>query len=544
MSEASRDRTRLAGLLLCGLFVVMAGRGGYLALSDTPDEVGAVRTAADSPAVVRADIVDRNGELLATSVETYSLWANPSLVWDAEDVAAGLQKQFPELRLSDLEARLSDSSKQFIWIKRGLTPRQRADVMGLGLEGLGFRTEKGRAYPRGSLAGQVLGQTDPDGRGIAGLELSFNNKLASGGEPLRLTLDIETQTALEIELAAAARDFEMEGAAAILMDVRSGEVLGMASWPTFDPNRASDIPSSHSSRVNRAIASVYELGSVFKPLILAAALDEGAVKTEDTFDVSRPVNIGGFEVKDTHPFSGTANLNEIIVESSNIGTVHVVRELGVPRQEAFLQTAGLLRRAPIELPGSAEPLAPNQLSEVTAATISYGHGISVSPLAFLSAFAALGNGGEMASPTLVYDSRRKVEPVRLVSAITAEAITGMMRQSVIRGSGKPADVPGYRVAGKTGTGEKAIKGGYDKNANISSFAAIFPADGPQYALIVTLDNPKAREGRGATASASAAPVAGRIVERVAPILGVAPRFEDVRPAITGLNKRTPERSSL
>ncbi|MGA1343845.1 MAG: peptidoglycan D,D-transpeptidase FtsI family protein [Hyphomonas sp.] len=544
MSEASRDRTRLAGLLLCGLFVVMAGRGGYLALSDTPDEVGAVRTAADSPAVVRADIVDRNGELLATSVETYSLWANPSLVWDAEDVAAGLQKQFPELRLSDLEARLSDSSKQFIWIKRGLTPRQRADVMGLGLEGLGFRTEKGRAYPRGSLAGQVLGQTDPDGRGIAGLELSFNNKLASGGEPLRLTLDIETQTALEIELAAAARDFEMEGAAAILMDVRSGEVLGMASWPTFDPNRASDIPSGHSSRVNRAIASVYELGSVFKPLILAAALDEGAVKTEDTFDVSRPVNIGGFEVKDTHPFSGTANLNEIIVESSNIGTVHVVRELGVPRQEAFLQTAGLLRRAPIELPGSAEPLAPNQLSEVTAATISYGHGISVSPLAFLSAFAALGNGGEMASPTLVYDSRRKVEPVRLVSAITAEAITGMMRQSVIRGSGKPADVPGYRVAGKTGTGEKAIKGGYDKNANISSFAAIFPADGPQYALIVTLDNPKAREGRGATASASAAPVAGRIVERVAPILGVAPRFEDVRPAITGLNKRTPERSSL
>lgn len=544
MSEASRDRTRLAGLLLCGLFVLMAGRGGYLALSGTSDESGAVLAAAVKPAIARAGIVDRNGELLATSVETYSLWANPSLVWDAEDVATGLQKQFPELRLSDLTARLSDSSKQFVWIKRGLTPRQRADVMGLGLEGLGFRTEKGRAYPHGSLAGQVLGQTDPDGRGIAGLELSFNNKLASGGEPLRLTLDIEAQTALEVELAAAARDFEMEGAAAILMNTRSGEVLGMASWPSFDPNRASDIPSGHASRVNRAIASVYELGSVFKPLTLAAALEEGAVRPEDTFDVSRPVRIGGFEVKDAHPFSATANLNDIIVESSNIGTVHVVRELGVPRQVAFLQAAGLLHRAPIELPGSAEPLAPKQLSEVTAATISYGHGISVSPLAFLSAFAALGNSGEMASPTLVYDPKRKAQSVRLVSANTAEVITGMMRQSVIRGGGKLADVPGYRVAGKTGTGEKAIRGGYDKNANVSSFAAVFPADGPQYALIVTLDNPRAREGRSATASASAAPVAGRIVERVAPLLGVAPRLEDVRPAMTGLNKRTPERSSL
>jgi cell division protein FtsI (penicillin-binding protein 3) len=544
MSEASRDRTRLAGLVLCGVFVVMAGRGGYLALSGAPDASSAVLAAPAKPAVVRADIVDRNGELLATSVETYSLWANPSLVWDAEEVASGLQQQFPELRLADLKARLADSSKQFVWVKRGLTPRQREEVMGLGLEGLGFRTEKRRAYPLGSLAGHVLGQMDLDGKGIAGLELSFNDKLVAGGEPLRLTLDIEAQTALEAELATAARNFEMEGAAAILMDTRTGEILGMASWPAFDPNRASDIPSGDPSRVNRAIASVYELGSVFKPLTVAAALEEGAVRPDDAFDITQPVKVGGFEVKDTHKFAKTANLTEIIVESSNIGTVHVARKLGVPRQAAFLKAAGLMSRAPIELPGSAEPLAPRQLDDVTAATISYGHGISVSPLAFLAAFAALGNGGEMLPVTLVQEQTRTAEPVRLVSAITAEIVTGMMRQSVIRGSGKPADVPGYRVAGKTGTGEKPIKGGYDKNANISSFAAVFPADGPQYALIVTLDNPKAREGRGATASASAAPVAGRIVERVAPILGVAPRLEDVRPAVTGLNERTPERSSL
>lgn len=544
MSEASRDRTRLAGLVLCGIFVVMAGRGGYLALSGAPNKGSAVLTAAAKPAAVRAGIVDRNGEILATSVESYSLWANPSLVWDAGEVAAGLKAKFPELDQADLEERLSDTSKQFVWVKRGLTPRQRESVMELGLEGLGFRTEKRRAYPFGSLAGHVLGQMDLDGKGIAGLELSFNDKLVAGGEPLRLTLDIEAQTALEAELATAARDFEMEGAAAILMDTRTGEVLGMASWPAFDPNRAADIPAGDPSRVNRAIASVYELGSVFKPLTVAAALEEGAVRPEDAFDVSQPVKVGNFDVKDTHKFARTANLTEIMVESSNIGTVHVARELGVPRQAAFLKAAGLMSRAPIELPGSAEPLAPRQLDDVTAATISYGHGISVSPLAFLSAFAALGNGGEMLPVTLVQDQKRKAEPVRLVSAITAEIVTGMMRQSVIRGSGKPADVPGYRVAGKTGTGEKPIKGGYDKNANISSFAAVFPADGPQYALIVTLDNPKAREGRGATASASAAPVAGRIVERVAPILGVAPRLEDARPAEPEMTERTPERSSL
>ena len=544
MSEASRDRTRLAGLVLCGLFVVMAGRSGYLALSGAPDEGAEILTTQAAPKVLRAEILDRNGELLATSVETSSLWVNPSLIWDANEVHAGLVKMFPELASSNLKERLSDTSKQFVWVKRGLTPRQREAVMDLRLEGLGFRTETRRAYPLGELAGHVLGQVNVDGKGIAGIERSFDEALVAGTAPVRLTLDIEAQTALERELAAAAADFDMDGAAAILMETRTGEVLAMASWPAFDPNRAADIPAADPSRLNRAIGAVYELGSVFKPLTLAAALEAGAVRPNDEFDVSAPVLVGRFEVKDTHKFAASANLTEIIVESSNIGTVHVARELGVRRQGAFLKEAGLMQRAAIELPGSEAPLVPAQLDEVTAATISYGHGISVSPLAFLTAFSALGNGGEMVAPTIVSDPQRKVEPVRLMSAITAEIVTRMMRESVIRGSGVSAEVAGYRVAGKTGTGEKPIAGGYDKNANISSFAAVFPEDGPQYALIVTLDNPKAKAGRGATASASAAPVAGRIIERVAPLLGVTPRFEDVRPARPGFTQRTPERSAL
>lgn len=544
MSEASRDRTRLAGLVLCGLFVVMAGRGGYLALSGAPEANAAVVTAQAQPKLLRAEILDRNGELLATSVETSSLWVNPSLIWNPDDVYAGLSGLFPDLAGDDLKRKLSDPSRQFEWVKRGLTPRQRESVMNLGIEGLGFRSEVRRAYPMGELAGHVLGQVNVDGKGIAGIERTYNAQLSSGDGPVRLTLDIEAQTALEAELAAAARDYDMEGAAAILMETRTGEVLAMASWPAFDPNRASDIPADDTSRMNRAIGAVYELGSVFKPLTIAAALEAGVVRPDEQFDVSQPVMLGRFEVTDTHKFAASANLTEIIVESSNIGTVHVARALGTRRQTAFLEEAGLMTRAPVELPGSAEPLKPKHMDEVTAATVSYGHGMSVSPMAFLSAFAALGNGGEMVEPTLVQDPKRKAEPKRLMSAITAELVTRMMRESVLRGSGETAEVAGYRVAGKTGTGEKAIAGGYDKNANVSSFAAVFPADGPQYALIVTLDNPKARVGRGATASGSAAPVAGRIIERVAPIFGVTPRFDDERPARTGLVERSPERSAL
>ncbi|WP_291207663.1 penicillin-binding protein 2 [Hyphomonas sp.] len=544
MSEASRDRTRLAGLVLCGVFVLMAGRGGYLALSGAPESSAATMAAEVTPKALRGEIRDRNNQLMAATVEVHSLWANPSLIWDAEDVSIGLKEVFPELSLEDLKLRLSDPSRQFVWVKRGLTPRQRESVMALGLEGLGFRTETRRAYPLGALAGHVLGQVNVDGKGIAGVERTLDAALASGEAPVQLTLDIEAQSALESELAAAAALYEMEGAAAILMNTHTGEVLAMASWPAFDPNRAADIPANDPSRLNRAIGAVYELGSIFKPLTLAAALDRGAVRPNDSFDVSKPVLVGSFEVKDTHKFAQTANLTEIMVESSNIGTVHIARELGVPRLTAFLDAAGLMSRAPIELPGSERPLMPKHIDDVTAATISYGHGMSVSPLAFLTAFAALGNGGEMAPPTLLLDPERKVEPSPLVSAITAEIVLRMMRESVVRGTGQPAEVAGYRVAGKTGTGEKAIAGGYDKNANISSFAAIFPEDGPQYALIVTLDNPKATVGRGATASGSAAPVAGRIIERVAPLFGVTPRFDDVRPARPGLTARTPERSAL
>lgn len=543
MSEASRHRTRFVGLAIGLLFVLMAGRGGYLALSDAPSSSAARPVMAALQQ--RADIVDRNGELLATSVVSWSLWANPSLIWDGADVAGQLVRVLPDLNEADLAARLSDPKRKFVWVKRGLTPRQRAQIAALGLEGLDFREEARRAYPRGVLAGQVLGYTNVDGQGIAGVELAYEAALQGGAAPVRLTLDIGAQAALEAELATAAMDYDMKGGAAILMDTRTGAIRGMASWPPFDPNRASDTPADDPSRANRAIGAVYELGSIFKPLTIAAALDVGAIKPEDRFQVGQPLLIQGRRISDTHWFAREANAWKILSESSNIGTVQVNYALGAQRQQQFLELAGLTRRAPVGLPGSAAPLVPRRLDEVTAATVSYGHGISVTPMAFLLAFSALGNDGLMVAPVLVEDEAApKAEPVRLFSEETAHLVTEMMRQTVVSGTARRAEVPGYRVAGKTGTAEKPIPGGYAKDRNVSSFAAVFPADSPQYALIVTLDEPKAIEDGSMTAAVNAAPVAGRIIERVAPLLEVDPRFEDLRPASAPPQTLSQNRSEL
>jgi cell division protein FtsI (penicillin-binding protein 3) len=542
MSEASRHRTRLAGLALGFVFVLLAGRGGYLALSDAP--VRGMASPQMATPEKRGDIVDRNGELLATSVVSWSLWANPKLVWDGEEAARQLVSVFPDLDEALLARRLSESRREFVWVKRGLTPRQREQVMMLGLEALDFREELRRAYPRGVLAGQVLGYTNVDGEGLGGVELAFDASLRAAQAPLRLALDIGAQAALEAELATAAMDYDIVGGAAILMETATGEIRGMASWPPFDPNRASETPANDPGRTNRAIGAVYELGSVFKPLTIAAALEAGVVRPGDRFEVGRPLEVRGFRVRDTHWIGQHADLTRILAESSNIGTVHVNLALGPQRQMQFLDRAGLTRRAPIALPGSAAPLVPARLDEVTAATVSYGHGFSVTPLAFLTAFAAFGNEGRMVTPKILSGEASAGEPARLVSADTARVMIGMMRASVMDGTGRRGDVPGYRVAGKTGTAEKPIPGGYDRSRNVTSFAAVFPAESPRFALIVTLDEPKPIEDGSMTAGMNAAPVAGRIIERVAPLLGIDPHFEDLRPASSVLRSPADPRSEL
>lgn len=523
-------RVRLVAFAMAALLAIIAVRGGQVALRADADGTGAGRAFAAQPP--RADILDRNGELLATSVTVYSLFADPRAIWDPREVAEGLATVFEDLDVTDLEARLSNRERAFVWVRRQITPRQRQAVFDLGLEGLGFREESRRAYPRGTMAGHVLGYTGIDGEGLSGVEFSQQDRLHDRTEPLRLTLDAGVQFALEAELSAAALRHQAIGAAGVLIETQTGDVLAMASWPPINPNRAAGLDGNDPARLDHAARSVFELGSVFKPLTVALALDAGVIRPADTFDVTTPLVIAGHQIRDDHPLPGLATPTEIVAHSSNIGTVRISMQAGARRQEAFFGSLGLLDRAPVQLPGSAAPLVPEAWSELSSATASFGHGIAVSPLAFTAAFNTIANDGEYVAPNLILEARNSRPPRRRVMAApTARLVTAMLRESVVNGTGANGEVAGYGVAGKTGTAEKPIAGGYSEDENISSFAAIFPADRPQYALLIVLDTPRPdaeNEANGVmstTAAWNAAPTAGRVIQRVAPLLGLMPRFD-------------------
>lgn len=517
-------RTRMVSIGLLLVFGVIAMKGLTVALQGSDPAVSVATPFAEAPR--RADIVDRNGDLLATSVTVYSVFADPRAIGDADLIARELQTVLPNLDLETVTTRLSNNERAFVWVERGITPRQRQAVFDLGLEGIGFREETRRAYPRRTLAGHVLGFAGTDGQGLGGIEYAMDDRLTSDPEPLYLTIDANIQFTLEAELAAAAGEFEAEAGAGIVMAARSGEVLGMASWPPIDPHLATELALDDPARLDRASGALYELGSIFKPLTVAGALDAGAIRPSDRFDVREPIAIRGQKISDDHPIVGRATSFEIIAQSSNIGTVKIAWQMGSLRLQEFFSSLGLFSRSTIELAGAARPIVPDQFDDLHSATASYGHGIAVSPITFAGAFASLANSGETVTPTLLLAPDRKRNPKRVMAAPTADLVVRMLRQAVVDGTGSQAEVGGYRVAGKTGTAEKPIPGGYSETENICSFAAIFPADSPEYVVLIVLDSPKAGEGRGRTAAWNAAPTAGRVIERIAPMLGVEPRFDE------------------
>ena len=517
-------RTRLVSICLLALFGAIAFKGLTVALSG-PGAMSVVATTfKDAPR--RADIVDRNGDLLATSVTVYSVFADPRAIGDAALISAELATVLPDLNVELITQRLSNNDRAFEWIERGITPRQRQAVFELGLEGIDFREESRRAYPRGTLAGHILGYAGADGQGLGGIEYAMDDRLTRDQAPLALSIDANIQFSLEAELSAAVGEYDAEAGAGIILAAQSGEVLGMASWPPLDPHKATDLDREDPALLDRASGAVYELGSIFKPLTVAGALDAGAIRPSDKFDVRDPITIRGREINDDHPIIGRPTPFEIIADSSNIGTVKIAWQMGARRQQEFFSSLGLFSRSSIELTGSAGPILPEAFDDLYSATASYGHGIAVSPIAFASAYASLANAGESVSPTLLLEPERKRSPKRVMAAPTANLVVRMLRQAVVDGTGARAEVGGYRVAGKTGTAEKPIPGGYSEDENICSFAAIFPADSPEYVVLIVLDSPKAGKDRGRTAAWNAAPTAGRVIERIAPILGVEPRFDE------------------
>ena len=527
--SVARSRLMVGALLFMSAFVLMSVRTIDLGMTAPLPNRTAERQIVVPPVVFnRSDIVDRNGEVLAVNLQTSSLYANPQQVKNPALVAEQLAVILPELSRAELEQKLS-SKKNFIWIKRKLTPRQKWQINALGVPALNFRAEEDRLYPHGRLAAHALGYVDVDGNGLAGVEHYFDERLSEAGrtgEPLALALDIRVQYALADELEAAMRAHQAIGAAGLVMDVRTGEVLALVSMPDFDPNNVRGVGDAQ--KFNRASKGVYELGSTFKTFTFANALDDRVATLDDGYDATKPLKISRFLIRDDHPKKRYLSLPEIFAFSSNIGTAQLALDIGGERQQEFMQSLGLLTPSSVELTEVGAPMYPAKWRKVSTMTISYGHGIAVSPLQLATGISAIVNGGILNSPTLLKNKDAWQDGRRVISPATSRQMRQLLRLAVTKGTGGRSDAVGYRVGGKTGTAEKASAGGYAKKSLISSFMGVYPMDDPQYAVFALLDEPKGTKETFGFAGGGwvAAPVVKNVILRTAPLLGVLPREED------------------
>jgi cell division protein FtsI (penicillin-binding protein 3) len=526
--EVGRNRLFVTAVVFTFLFLAVAGRVvDLMAFGGATEPSLADSRPVQAPVADRANIVDRNGVLLATSLPAASLYANPRHLSRAgekpESVAARLVRVLPDLDRADVAAKLG-SDRAFVYLQRTLTPEQQYEVNRLGIPGLYFQHEERRVYPQGSLAAHVLGMTDIDGNGIAGAERQFDASLRGDAGPLRLSLDVRLQEVLHEELGAAKSTFDALGAAGVIMDVDTGEVLAMVSLPDFDPNDPATAQGE--AAFNRVTAGVYEMGSTFKLINTAIALDSGVADLKSRYDATEPLRVARFTIRDYHATHSWLTVPEILLYSSNIGSARMASQLGTALQREYLDRFGLLDRAEVELPEVGTPLLPSPWRDINTMTIAYGHGIAVSPLQLASAVSALIDGGVRHPATMLRRAPGAPLPgERVVSPDTSRKMRALMRLVVRSGTGRNAEVPGYLVGGKTGSAEKPGKGHYRRKALLSSFIGAFPSDEPRYLVLAILDEPHGtKETHGfATGGWVAAPVVRRVIERIGPMMGIAPR---------------------
>jgi len=485
----------------------------------------------------RPPILDRNGLELAVDIRVPSLFAEPRRIIDVNEAAEAIHSVLPDLNVDWLRQRLT-GDKGFVWIKRELTPAIQDKIMQLGIPGLDFVTESKRFYPGGPEASHILGAVNIDNQGIAGIEKAMDNNdvallqqlgLARGNElaPVNLSIDLRVQHAMRDVLADAITRYQAESAAGIMMDIKTGEVLGLVSLPDFDPNNP--VTALQKDSFNRITAGIFELGSTMKSVTIAGALDSGKVKINDSFDARFGVRFGRFTIDDFHGKHRILTVPEIYKYSSNVGAIKVMQAWGKDNFRAFLAKLGFDQPEPLELPERRTPSVPKSFSEIVAATAAFGHGLSVSPVSMLRAMAAFANDGLMVKPTLYKTSLDDAKQTyqRVVSEQTSHEMRYIMRLNALEGSGTRMNkfAAGYRAGGKTGTAEKVINGRYDSSKVLALFASVFPLDNPRYAMMVLVDNPHTEPGQGGhTAGWNAGEATGRIIARVAPMLGISPDF--------------------
>ncbi|WP_232477035.1 penicillin-binding protein 2 [Roseomonas sp. KE0001] len=530
--ERSRGRLVVAALGFGALFLAVAMKATWSTViaPAEPKRLNAAVRALQPPSLhvaSRAPITDRNGEMLAISLPVTALIANPRVIHNPTEVADRLRTVMPQLERERLIERLS-GDRGFVYISRALTPREQQGVINLGIAGLDFEEAERRYYPQGRAAVHVLGNVDVDGKGVSGIERRFDERLSTDREtPLRLSIDVRVQLALRDAVSKAIADFNGIGGAGVVLDINTGEVISMVSLPDYD---AGDIGgATPDERFNRVTVGVYEPGSTFKLLTAAAALEYGTANVNtSSFDASRPIRFGRFTISDYKGKNRWITFPEVLAYSSNLGAAHMAQTFGPQRQREFMKAAGMLARQQIELPEAALPLAPpaNSWRDINMFTIAFGHGISVTPLHVVTGVSAIANGGILRQPTLLAQPPgAQREGVRLIGERTSETMRRLMRLVVTDGSGKNADVAGYFVGGKTGTAQKTgPRGGYLMNKRIAAFVGAFPMNAPRYALYVMVDEPKpnAKSYGYATAGWVAAPAAGSVIARIAPILGLVP----------------------
>ncbi len=523
----AEDDTRLRIFFILAMFAA-----GFLTLA-----VGATRSAlfpdTDRSAAVlappgaRADMVDRNGRLLAVDLPHFGLYYDPRENWNAAEVKRVLTAQLPQLSPTRLDKALTADKRQYLI--GGLTPDEKARLDDLGLPGISFEPESKRVYPLGPTAGHLIGFVDRGGTGLSGAELALDKpiKASAGGQPVALTIDLRIQAALQDELEKAAVKYQAIGGVGIVTNVRTGEILGLASFPAFDPNTPGSTPPQN--MINHVAGTVYEPGSVFKVFTLAMGIDSGVATPNTVFDV-RTLQMPGRTIHDYDKGDTSLPLWEVFTHSSNIGAARLGLLAGPDRMEHYFRAFGLFNAAPSELAESARPILQKKLTESAVASMAFGEAIAVSPLSLATGMGAVLNGGEYVPLTI-----RKLDPNapqpqrrRVISQATSRTMLDLMRLNATRGSGTLADAaaPGYRLGGKTGTAEKSLGGGIARKKLVSSFAGVFPTDGPvgtdRYFVLIMLDEPKpTKETFGfATGHWNSAPAVGRVVERIAPILRV------------------------
>lgn len=527
----TRNRIVMTMAVFFGIYATIGGRLVYLGFQDPmPSGAPASRVTASRP-----DIVDRNGEVLATDIKTSSLFAEPRHIVDADEAIEKLSTVLPNLDYEQTYNKLK-SGAGFVWLQRQLTPRQQSAIMQLGVPGIGFRTETRRFYPAGPTTAYIVGLTNIDNQGISGLEKYIDGQgladLQQSGlalpkdlAPVRLSVDLRVQHIVHDEITSAMERYKAIAAGAVVLNARTGEVVAMASVPDFDPNNP--VNAQDKDRLNRMSAGLYEMGSTVKSFTTAMALDSGKATLNSTFDATRPITIGRQTIRDFHGKGRVLTLPEVFIYSSNIGSAREADIVGIEGHREFLHRLGILERMQTELPEVARPVEPKVWKKVHSITASFGHGFTTTPLQTAVGAAALMNGGYLMNPTFLARSAEEAMAgaTRVINEKTSADMRYLYRLNAEKGSGRRAEVPGYRVGGKTGTAEKVVNGRYVSGKRFNAFLAAFPMDDPQYIVLSVIDEPQPEKpGMGATAGLNAAPIVANIIRRSAAMLGVEPDF--------------------